>query len=142
MAGEQVYFSLGSNLGDRKRNLERALRKMDKAFGCHWLRVSPFLETEAWGFDGAPFLNCAVLYELEEEPAQVLKKCKRIERRMGRRERLEYDAEGKRIYHNRRIDIDILLFGDRKVETPELVIPHPRMDERDFVKETMKFIKD
>lgn len=142
MAEELVYFSLGSNLGDRRRNLERALRKMDKAFGCHWLRVSPFLETEAWGFDGKPFLNCAVVYALEDEPAQVLKRCKRIERKMGRRGSPEYDADGNRIYRNRRIDIDILLYGDRKVETPALVIPHPRMDQRDFVKETLKYIKD
>ena len=142
MAGERVYFSLGSNLGDRKRNLERALALMDRSFGRHWLRVSPFLETEAWGFEGEPFLNCAVLYELEDEPAHVLKLCKRIERRMGRRGRPEYDPEGNRIYRNRIIDIDILQYGDRTVNTPELVIPHPRMDERDFVKDTMKCIKE
>ena len=142
MAAEKVYFSLGSNLGDRKRNLERALELMDRAFGRHWERVSPFLETEAWGFEGEPFLNCAVLYELEDEPAHVLKLVKRIERRMGRRGRPDYDAEGKRIYRSRRIDIDILLYGERKVETPELVIPHPLMGERDFVQDTLKFIKD
>ena len=142
MAAEKVYFSLGSNLGDRQRNLERALELMDAAFGRHYLRVSPFLETEAWGFEGEPFLNCAVVYELEDEPERVLRRCKRIERRMGRRGRPEYDAEGKRIYRSRIIDIDILLYGDRNVDTPSLAIPHPRMGERAFVQDTLKFIKD
>ena len=142
MAAEKVYFSLGSNLGDRQRNLERALALMDAAFGRHYLRVSPFLETEAWGFEGEPFLNCAVVYELEDEPERVLRRCKRIERRMGRRGRPEYDAEGKRIYRSRIIDIDILLYGDRTVDTPSLAIPHPRMGERAFVQDTLKFIKD
>lgn len=142
MAAEKVYFSLGSNLGDRQRNLERALALMDAAFGCHYLRVSPFLETAAWGFEGEPFLNCAVVYELEDEPERVLRRCKRIERRMGRRGRPEYDAEGKRIYRSRIIDIDILLYGDRTVDTPSLAIPHPRMGERAFVQDTLKFIKD
>ena len=142
MAAEKVYFSLGSNLGDRQRNLERALELMDAAFGCHYLRVSPFLETEAWGFKGEPFLNCAVVYALEDKPERVLRRCKRIERRMGRRGRPEYDAEGKRIYRSRIIDIYILLYGDRTVYTPELAIPHPRMGERAFVQDTLKFIKD
>ena len=142
MAAEKVYFSLGSNLGDRQRHLERALELMDAAFGRHYLRVSPFLETEAWGFEGEPFLNCAVVYELEDEPERVLRRCKRIERRMGRRGRPEYDAEGKRIYRSRIIDIDILLYGDRNVDTPSLAIPHPRMGERAFVQDTLKFIKD
>ncbi|MBP5635638.1 MAG: 2-amino-4-hydroxy-6-hydroxymethyldihydropteridine diphosphokinase [Bacteroidales bacterium] len=142
MAAEKVYFSLGSNLGDRQRNLERALELMDAAFGCHYLRVSPFLETEAWGFEGEPFLNCAVVYALEDKPERVLRRCKRIERRMGRRGRPEYDAEGKRTYRSRIIDIDILLYGDRTVDTPELAIPHPRMGERAFVQDTLKFIKD
>ena len=75
MAAEKVYFSLGSNLGDRQRNLERALELMDAAFGCHYLRVSPFLETEAWGFEGEPFLNCAVVYALEDKPERVLRRC-------------------------------------------------------------------
>ena len=142
MAAEKVYFSLGSNLGDRQRNLERALELMDAAFGCHYLRVSPFLETEAWGFEGEPFLNCAVVYALEDKPERVLRRCKRIERRMGRRGRPEYDAEGKRIYRSRIIDIDILLYGDRTVDTPTLASPHPRMGERAFVQDTLKFIKD
>ena len=142
MAFVSLYFSLGSNLGDRQRNLERALELMDAAFGRHYLRVSPFLETEAWGFEGEPFLNCAVVYELEDEPERVLRRCKRIERRMGRRGRPEYDAEGKRIYRSRIIDIDILLYGDRTVDTPSLAIPHPRMGERAFVQDTLKFIKD
>ena len=52
---------------------------------------------------------------------------------MGRRETLEYDAEGRRIYHDRPIDIDILLYGDERIDLPDLQIPHPLMRQRDFI---------
>lgn len=131
---EAVFFSLGSNQGDRKANLEMALNLMDEALGSHYQRVSSFIETQSWGFEADPFLNCAVKYLLDDEPESVLDKCKGIERRMGRNDIPEYDASGKRVYHSRIIDIDILYYGDRIVDTEKLTVPHPLIEQRDFVK--------
>lgn len=138
---EKVYFSLGSNLGDRQANLDGAVSRMEEAFGMPCAKRSGALETKSCGFDGEDFLNCAVMFELEDSPAEVLKKCKEIESEMGRpNAEPEYDAAGKRVYHNRTIDIDILLYGDRKIDTKTLTIPHPRMYERDFVMVPLKEI--
>lgn len=137
---EKVFFSLGSNIGDRESNLRMALEKMNEAFGRRFEAVSSFIETESWGFIGDNFINCAVMYMLEEEPEVVLARCKAIERGMGRNEVREYDADGRRVYHSRIIDIDILLFGDRNIRTDNLTVPHPLMGERDFVRRTLQEI--
>lgn len=137
---EKVFFSLGSNLGDREMNLRDALEKMNESFGRKYERISSFMETEAWGFIGDNFINCAVMYMLDEEPEIVLAKCKSIERAMGRNEKIEYDGEGRRVYHSRIIDIDILLFGDIEIKTENLTVPHPLMGERDFVRKTLQEI--
>ena len=134
MAREKVYFSLGSNLGDRKALLEEALSRMNASFGTPYKALSSFIETQSWGFDGPDFINCAVMYELDSDPFLVLSAVKAIEKEMGRGGSPEYDGKGRRIYHDRPIDIDILYYGDRRVETPELTIPHPLIEEREFVK--------
>ena len=133
MKAQDVYLSLGSNQGDRQARIDEALRRLDKAVGRPYDALSSVIETPAWGFDGPPFLNCVVRYRTARRPETLLKICKRIERAMGRRGAPEYDADGRRIYRNRPIDIDILLVGDLSVDTPELTIPHPLMREREFV---------
>lgn len=133
MKAQDVYFSLGSNQGDRQARIDEALRRLDKAVGRPYDALSSVIETPAWGFDGPPFLNCVVRYRTARRPETLLKICKRIERAMGRRGAPEYDADGRRIYRDRPIDIDILLYGDLSVDTPELTIPHPLMREREFV---------
>lgn len=130
---EKVYFSLGSNLGLRRLNIRIALKNMEKAFGVKCKRCSRLIETKSWGFDGKDFINCAALFEIEDSPIEVLRKCKRIEAQMGRTDKPEFDIEGNRLYHNRKIDIDILLYGEKEINTAELSIPHPRMKEREFV---------
>lgn len=104
--------------------------------------VSSFIETEPWGFESEDkFINAAVLYELElpkgynpeAEGLMILEICKDIERKMGRTELPKYDEKGERIYTSRPIDIDILLFGDNRIDTPELTVPHKLMYEREFV---------
>ncbi|MBQ9660300.1 MAG: 2-amino-4-hydroxy-6-hydroxymethyldihydropteridine diphosphokinase [Bacteroidales bacterium] len=135
-----VYFSLGTNLGDRQANIEEALRRLDLAIGRPYEALSSILETPAWGFDGPPFLNCVVRYRTARRPHTLLRICKRIERAMGRREVLEYDAEGRRIYHDRPIDIDILLYGDLTVDMPDLKIPHPLMRSRAFIMQPLEEI--
>ena len=133
MKAVPVYFSLGTNQGDRHAQIEEALRRLDKAIGRPYEALSSIIESNAWGFEGADFLNCVVRYRTARRPRTLLRICKRIERAMGRRETLEYDAEGRRIYHDRPIDIDILLYGDERVDTPDLQIPHPLMHEREFI---------
>ncbi len=133
MKAVPVYFSLGTNQGDRHAQIDEALRRLDKAIGRPYEALSSIIESNAWGFEGADFLNCVVRYRTARRPRTLLRICKRIERAMGRHETLEYDAEGRRIYHDRPIDIDILLYGDERVDTPDLQIPHPLMHEREFI---------
>lgn len=128
-----VYFSLGTNQGDRQAQIGEALRRLDSAIGRPHEALSSIIETPAWGFEGPDFLNCVVRYRTARRPETLLRICKRIERAMGRREVLEYDADGRRIYHDRPIDIDILLYGDEHIDTPDLQIPHPLMRQRDFI---------
>lgn len=136
----EVYFSLGTNQGDRNANILRALEMMDEAFGCHYSSLSSIIETEPWGFSSDLFLNCAVRYDLpleietiETQSLDLLDKVKEIERSLGRREKIEFDENGNRIYHARVIDIDILLIGDERIDTERLTVPHPLMYKRDFV---------
>lgn len=133
MKSVPVYFSLGTNQGDRRAQIDEALRRLDAAIGHPYEALSSIIETPSWGFEGPDFLNCVVRYRTARRPHTLLRICKRIERAMGRREREEYDAGGRRIYHDRPIDIDILLYGDETVDTPDLKIPHPLMKQRDFV---------
>lgn len=142
MKEHDVYLSLGSNIGDRKVNIDSALNSLDEGLGCHYSALSSIVETKSWGFSGADFLNCVVRYRTGMEPGKLLALCKSIEYGMGRREKIEYAADGSRIYHDRVIDIDILLYGDEKIETPELTVPHPKMWERDFVRLPLSEIFD
>ena len=137
-----LYLSLGSNQGDRAQNIENALSLLNIELKKPYKAVSSFLETEPWGFESEQkFINAAVHYELElpkgynaeAEGLMILEICKDIERRMGRTGKPQYDENGGRIYTSRPIDIDILLFGDNKIDCPELTVPHKLMYERDFV---------
>ena len=137
-----LYLSLGSNQGDRVQNMENALSLLNIELKTPYKAVSSFIETEPWGFESdEKFLNAAVHYELElpegynpeAEGLMILEICKDIERRLGRRGEAQYDKNGDRIYTSRPIDIDILLFGDNKIDCPELKVPHRLMYERDFV---------
>lgn len=131
---KRLYLGLGSNLGDRKANITKALELLEQAFGTAPEAVSGIVESKAQGFEGPDFLNCAARFACSLDPFEVLRRCKAVERKMGRRTRApRYDAEGRRKYSSRIIDIDILLYGDIEIDTPELSVPHPRMQERPFV---------
>ena len=127
-----VYLGLGTNIGNRKENLTRAIEALSLALGpC--TAQSSFIETAPWGFDSEnAFLNCAVAFETELAPLGLLDTTEKIEREMGRTTK---SSGG--IYHDRVIDIDILLYGSEIVETPRLAIPHPLMHMRDFVLEPL-----
>ena len=119
--------------------------------GTPFKRVSSLIETDPWGFESDnKFMNAAVLYELElkkgynpeAEGLMVLEICKDIERKLGRTGSPQYDDDGKRIYSDRTIDIDILLFGDNKIDCEELTVPHKFMYDRDFVMVPLKEINN
>lgn len=142
---------MGSNVGDRKKNIEDALSLLNIEFGTPFKKVSSLIETDPWGFESNKrFINAAVLYELElkkgynpeAEGLMILETCKDIERRLGRRGTPQYDDDGKRIYSDRTIDIDILLFGDNKIDCEELTVPHKFMYDRDFVMVPLKEINN
>ena len=147
----ELYLSLGSNSGDRKKNIEDALSLLNIEFGTPFKKVSSLIETDPWGFESNKrFINAAVLYELElkkgynpeAEGLMILETCKDIERRLGRRGTPQYDDDGKRIYSDRTIDIDILLFGDNMIDCKELTVPHKLMCERAFVMVPLKEINN
>lgn len=136
MTKHQVYLGLGSNLGDCRKNLIRAIRLIGERVGTV-VRQSSFIETEPWGFQSEnKFLNAVILCETERTPREVLLLTQQIERDMGRRKKVNgqgLTVNGQRVYADRIVDIDILLYDDLTVDEPDLKIPHPLMHERDFV---------
>lgn len=133
-----ITLLLGSNLGDREANLKEAQRRLDAILCSAAKAQTPAIRTEAIGFEGPFFLNKALRYSCTLSPEELLAACKSIERDMGRTGQPEYDAQGKRVYHDRIIDIDILYYADLKLDTPELTIPHPQINTRPFVAELLK----
>jgi 2-amino-4-hydroxy-6-hydroxymethyldihydropteridine diphosphokinase len=126
---KRVYLSLGSNLGDRVQYLDEALSLLQSA-DFSVVRRSSLYETEPRDFANQPwFLNLVVEAETALFPRRLLTRIKKIERQLGRQRIIEKGP--------RTIDIDILLFGRFVIETPDLVIPHPRMLERRFVLEPL-----
>jgi 2-amino-4-hydroxy-6-hydroxymethyldihydropteridine diphosphokinase len=125
MAEKTVYFSLGSNVGDREANLRAATAALGDA-GVRVTRVSLFYETEPVDFlEQAWFLNCAVEGETELPALELLRALRGIELQMGSKKLV---AKGPRL-----IDMDILLYGAEMIDAPELQVPHPRMHLRRFV---------
>lgn len=123
-----VYLGLGTNLGDKEANLNMAVEEIGKRVG-EVISLSAFYASEPWGFESEnSFLNAACCIRTGLEPVEVLHVTQEIERLLGR---LKKSVHG--IYSDRIIDIDILLYDDLRMDTPELTIPHPLMWERDFV---------
>ena len=128
---------MGSNLGDCRKNLERAIRLIGNRVG-QVTRQSSFIETEPWGFESQnKFLNAVILCETTKTPREVLLLTQQIERDMGRRKKSVSGG-----YADRPIDIDILLYDDLTVDEPDLKIPHPLMQQRDFVMTPLEEIRN
>lgn len=129
-----VYLSLGTNLGDKEHNLLSAITEIERRIGPVRAQ-SASLSTEPWGFESEnTFLNAAVCVETELSPNALLRVTQQIERDMGRTEKSTINGQQSTVtYHDRIIDIDILLYDDLHINTPKLTIPHPHMYERDFV---------
>lgn len=126
---KRIYLGLGSNLGGRESHLRRAIELLPAA-GVTPLRLSSTYETRPMYVTDQPmFLNMVVEAETDAPPRLLIKRLQRIERQMGRQRAA---ANGPR-----NIDIDILLYGDKVIQAPELVVPHPRIEERRFVLEPL-----
>ena len=128
----RVCLSLGSNLGPRETYLRKALQALDKELGSLG-KCSSFYETLPWGFSSdSLFLNAAACYDTLLSPEEVLAVTQQIEKSLGRKEK---SRQGQ--YADRCIDIDILLYDDRVMQTPDMILPHPHMAERMFVLEPL-----
>ncbi|MFH0762404.1 MAG: 2-amino-4-hydroxy-6-hydroxymethyldihydropteridine diphosphokinase [Candidatus Omnitrophota bacterium] len=121
------YLGVGSNLGDRHRNIKEAIRRINSLKGTKVLKISRIIQSKP---SGGPrrqpqFLNAALKVRTELSPSLLLSSLKTIEKKMGRKKAVRFGP--------RTIDLDILLYGARIIERKSLVIPHPRIFERDFV---------
>lgn len=131
----KVYFSLGSNLGDKEGNIREAISRIGELIG-EVDRQSTLLATEPWGFESHnTFVNAAIRCTTSLSPFEILNITQNIERAMGRTLK---SVDGQ--YHDRIIDIDILIYDDLHITTPQLTLPHPLMKERDFVMIPLKEI--
>ena len=144
-----VYLGLGSNLGDREANIRKAIALIGENIGLV-IRQSSLIETEPWGFESAnKFLNGVILVETSLTPRQLLKATQKIERELGKRRkhatrRSPLNSQFSILnsqFKDRPIDIDILLYDDLTVDEPDLKIPHPLMEQRDFVMIPLNEIK-
>lgn len=123
-----VYLGLGTNLGDKAANLHAAVHLISGKIG-KVISLSSFYATAPWGFESEnSFLNAAICVETSLSPLEVLHRTQEIECTLGR---IHKSTGG--IYHDRIIDIDLLLYNKEIIQTPELTLPHPLMLQRDFV---------
>ena len=128
-----AYIGLGSNLGTRARNLSAARRRLRQK-GARILRQSRVIETEPWGVTDQPrFLNQVLEVDWPGTPRKLLRVSKSVEREGGR--------VATRRWGPRVIDVDILLFGDQRIDEPGLVIPHPGIRAREFVKRSLRELR-
>ncbi len=119
-----TYLGLGSNIGDRAANLARAVAALPPEVRV--LERSPIYETPAWGYvDQSPFLNMVIMAQTDLPPVALLAHIKRLEGQLGRTPSFRWGP--------RLIDIDILLYDDLSLNTPDLTIPHAHLQERPFV---------
>lgn len=132
-----VYLGLGANIGDKERSVGQAIERIAELIGVVERR-SALYQTRPWGFSSPnSFINACIRCRTGLSPHEVLQATKTIEKEMGRTEKTH-----NRAYQDRIIDIDILLYDDIRMDTPELTIPHPMMYQREFVMVPLREISD
>lgn len=123
-----IYLGLGTNLGDKERNIRTAIENLGEKVG-QVLSLSPFYETKPVGFASENnFINAVCHVKTKMQPLEILAVTQEIEKEMGRKSK-----SVNQVYADRIIDIDLLLFDDEIIDLPGLVLPHPHLHERDFV---------
>ena len=159
MSVHRVYLGLGANLGDREQTILRAYSKIERLIGTI-RRQSTFYYSEPWGFASSNgFVNTVIMVETAYAPLEVLHRTRLIERQLGKRREHATDRPQPTpitqhpspisqhpspniTYHDRPIDIDILLYDDLHLQLPRLTVPHPLMTQRPFVMEPLRQICD
>ncbi len=130
-----VYLGLGTNQGDKKRNIVRAIELLSLVLG-NPTASAPIIETEAWGYESPnSYMNTVVAFETSLQPLELLNSTEKIEKEMGRKTKTA--ANG---YSDRIIDIDILFYDNEIIETPRLTTPHPLLHKRLFVLQPLNAI--
>ncbi len=123
---EKVVLGFGSNKGNRLLNIKKALKALALNIDLNLLAVSKVYETEPWGYKKQNcFLNCAAVFLCRLEPLKLLKLVKRAEIDVGRSANTKWQA--------REIDIDVLFYGQSVIKSGKLIIPHPYLEQRNFV---------
>ena len=123
---EIAYLGLGSNIGDKQSYLEQGIQMLSQQEGITVTKISSIYETAPWGYTQQDdFMNLVVEIRTELIPEKLLAICQNIETSLGRTRTIKWGP--------RTIDIDILLYGEKVVDTENLKIPHPYLLERDFV---------
>lgn len=132
----EVILSLGSNIGDRKENLEQAIAEIEQMFNSH-VECSPTYQSEAWGFEANElFLNCCAVFKTDLSPNEVLNLTQSIELKLGRVKKSKNNN-----YESRLIDLDILYFNSQILKSEKLTIPHPLIYFRMFVVKPLSDIR-
>ena len=126
---QEAYISIGSNIGDRRAYIERAVTAVSQLAEGE-VRLSSVMETEPWGYEGGgAYLNMCMAFPTSLPPLSLLRQLLHIQNRIDPAPHRNSDGT----YADRRIDIDFIALGDTVVRSPELILPHPRMHLRDFV---------
>ncbi|MEL1253259.1 2-amino-4-hydroxy-6-hydroxymethyldihydropteridine diphosphokinase [Flavobacterium sp. DGU38] len=127
----QVVLSIGSNQGNRLENIQSCINLIHQEVGTV-IRVSKLYETPAWGFESDAFYNCALLLHSFSSAQKILSQALKVEKKLGR---IRSDQQG---YQSRIIDVDLIAYDDEIIESEKLQIPHPLMQNRNFVLLPMK----
>jgi len=137
----QVFLGLGSNLGDRQLLIERAVMLIEERVG-QVVCQSSLIESAPWGYESRhTFLNGVVCCETQLSPRQVLEAVQEIERALGKKKEHATKRGIRTKYNDRPIDIDILIYDDLVIDEPDLKIPHPLMEQREFVMKPLAEVK-
>ncbi|MCK5776367.1 MAG: 2-amino-4-hydroxy-6-hydroxymethyldihydropteridine diphosphokinase [Bacteroidales bacterium] len=127
MVYKKIVLLLGGNEGDTRGYLRNAITLLEQQLGM-MTHQSYFYKTAAWGFEAEDFINIGLVIETDKSAEECLQATQDVEDELGRIK--EDNTQG---YQDRNIDVDIIFYGDEIINTAELVIPHPRMQERNFV---------
>lgn len=130
---QKAIFSLGSNLGDRRVLLQKAIYLLEEELGTID-QISSIYQTQAWGFKGADFYNCCVSINTEKDTEHIMNTIESVEKRLGR---VRYQDNS---YHSRTMDIDLLFLGNICINSERLILPHPHLQNRRFVLEPLNEI--
>lgn len=121
-----AYLSIGSNIGDREKNLKSAIKLLEKVPEIAIKKISSIYETDPVGFEEqARFLNAVICISTALSPQKLLSFVQKVEKELGRKREIHWGP--------RTIDLDILLYNQENIDSEQLMIPHPRMFERGFV---------